>query len=210
MRHLSLADRVISQLDTSLRAMTSSTGRRPGFSYQRPDTELSEQQRAKSASLMRVNHCGEVCAQALYHGQALTARDEKTRAHLLRAAEEEAQHLGWCQSRLDELNDHASHLNPLWYASSFSIGAVTGLLGNPINLGFVAATEEEVCKHIDRHLQEVPEQDLRSREILSAMRADELRHQSDALDQGGRIFPTWVKSLMALSSKAMTLSTRVL
>jgi len=210
MRHLSLADRVISQLDTSLRAMTSSTGRRPGFSYQSPDTELSEQQRAKSASLMRVNHCGEVCARALYHGQALTARDEKTRAHLLRAAEEEAQHLGWCQSRLDELNDHASHLNPLWYASSFSIGAVTGLLGNPINLGFVAATEEEVCKHIDRHLQEVPEQDLRSREILDAMRNDELRHQSDALEQGGRVFPTWVKSLMALSSKAMTLSTRVL
>jgi len=98
----------------------------------------------------------------------------------------------------------------LWYASSFSIGAVTGLLGNPINLGFVAATEEEVCKHIDRHLQEVPEQDQRSKEILNAMRNDELRHQSDALEQGGKVFPTWVKSLMALSSKAMTLSTRVL
>ena len=210
MRRLSAGDALIGRLDDALKMLAGQPSRRPGFSYQSPDTELSEQQRAKSASLMRVNHCGEVCAQALYHGQALTARDEETRAHLLRAAEEEAQHLGWCQSRLDELNDHASHLNPLWYASSFSIGAVTGLLGNPINLGFVAATEEEVCKHIDRHLQEVPEQDLRSREILSAMRDDELRHQSDALKQGGRVFPNWFKSLMALSSKAMTSSTRVL
>jgi ubiquinone biosynthesis monooxygenase Coq7 len=210
MRRLSAGDAFIGRLDDALKMLAGQPSRSPGFSYKSPDAELSEQQRAKSAALMRVNHCGEVCAQALYHGQALTARDDNTRAHLLRAAEEEAQHLGWCQGRLDELNDHASHLNLLWYASSFSIGAVTGLLGNPINLGFVAATEEEVCKHIDRHLQEVPEQDQRSKEILNAMRNDELRHQSDALEQGGKVFPTWVKSLMALSSKAMTLSTRVL
>lgn len=210
MRRLSAADELLGRVDQALRTFTLGPGRRPGFSYQSPDHELSETQRATSAALMRVNHCGEVCAQALYHGQALTAKDENTRDHLLRAAEEEAQHLGWCQSRLDELSDRPSHLNPFWYASSFSLGALTGLLGNPVNLGFVAATEEEVCKHIDRHLKEVPEEDARTKEILNAMRNDELRHQADALNQGGKVFPKWIKFLMTLSSKTMTASTRLI
>ena len=208
MRRLSNLDRFMSQFDSALRTAVGAGKRKPGFQHRHEEADLTDEARAQSGALMRINHCGEVCAQALYHGQALTAKDDQTKQHLLAAADEEAEHLAWCEARLTELNERTSHLNPFWYASSFSIGALTGLMGDRVNLGFVAATEEEVCKHIDRHLSEVDEDDLRTREILLAMRDDELRHQSDAIDHGGATFPAWLKQLMTLSSKAMTASTR--
>jgi len=128
-------------------------------------------------------------------------------ATLDQAAAEEADHLAWCQTRIKELDSHVSYLNPLWYAASFSIGAVTGLLGDKVNLGFVAATEEEVCKHLDRHLTLLPEEDHKSRQILTQMREDELRHKNNALTAGGANFPAPVKSLMHKVSSLMTKST---
>ena len=208
MRKLSNIDGIMGQFDSALRTVFGAGERKPSFQYRHEEADLTDEARARSGELMRINHCGEICAQALYHGQALTAKDGQTKQHLLAAADEEADHLGWCKARLDELNERASHLNAFWYASSFSIGALTGLMGNRVNLGFVAATEEEVCKHIDRHLSEVAEEDLRTREILLAMREDELKHQADAIDHGGAVFPGWLKRLMTLSSKAMTTSTR--
>ena len=208
MRQLSNIDRAMSHFDSALRTAFGAGKRKTSFQHCHKEAGLTDVARARSGELMRINHCGEICAQALYHGQALTAKDGQTKQHLLAAADEEADHLGWCEARLDELNERTSHLNAFWYASSFFIGALTGLMGNRVNLGFVAATEEEVCKHIDRHLSEVAEEDLRTREILLAMREDELKHQADAIDLGGAVFPGWLKRLMTLSSKAMTTSTR--
>ena len=156
---------------------------------------------------MRVNHCGEVCAQALYEGQALTAKSPQTAASLKEAAEEETDHLSWCESRIRELDSNVSILNPFWYAASFSLGAVAGLLGDRVNLGFVAATEERVEDHLEEHLERLPEGDDRSRIILQQMKEDEARHGQNALDMGGAIFPQGVKKIMHAVSGAMTRST---
>jgi 3-demethoxyubiquinol 3-hydroxylase len=165
---------------------------------------LDAERRAHAAGLMRVNHAGEVCAQALYEGQALVARDARVRGALLAAAREEEDHLAWCGERLQELDSRPSLLNPLWYGMSFALGAATGLLGDEVSLGFVAATEDQVCRHLDRHLRELPDEDARSRAIVERMRDDEARHGTAALDAGGAEFPQPVKDVMTLVSTVMT------
>ncbi len=207
--HQSAIDNLINGIDAALRTVSGAVGQpdRPSPAQDSQATELTSEQKLKAARLMRINHCGEVCAQALYRGQALTAKNIGAVATLDQAAAEEADHLAWCQTRIKELDSHVSYLNPLWYAASFSIGAVTGLLGDKVNLGFVAATEEEVCKHLDRHLTLLPEEDHKSRQILTQMREDELRHKNNALTAGGANFPAPVKSLMHKVSSLMTKST---
>jgi ubiquinone biosynthesis monooxygenase Coq7 len=202
-------DHFISGLDAALRTVSGAVGQpqRPSPANGTAEPVLSAEQQLASARLMRVNHCGEVCAQALYHGQALTAKNTSSVNALQSAADEEADHLAWCQTRLRELDTHVSYLNPFWYAASFGMGAITGLLGDKVNLGFVAATEEEVCKHLDKHLQALPADDDKSRLILTQMREDERKHQENALDLGGARFPAPVKAVMQRVSDLMTRST---
>ena len=164
---------------------------------------LEEDERRHAAGLMRINHVGEVCAQALYCGQAAVARDETTRSHLLEAAQEETDHLAWCNQRLQELDSRPSLLNPLWYAGSYAIGALAGLRGDGWNLGFVVETERQVEAHIDEHLQSLPPADGRSRAILQVMKADEARHAANAENAGARILPQPVPLLMATASRLL-------
>ena len=156
---------------------------------------------------MRVNHCGEVCAQGLYEGQALTARREPVRLALAKAAREEQDHLAWCRQRLEELDERPSVLDGAFYVASFTLGAATGLLGDRLSLGFVEATEDQVRSHLDRHLRQLPSGDAKSRAILEAMRADEVRHGEDAVRAGGVYYPLAVKTAMSLASKVMTATT---
>ena len=179
-----------------------------GFEHDSQADELTPEEQSKSRQLMRINHCGEVCAQGLYHGQMLSARNDSTKDHLQHAAEDEQKHLLWCQERLRELSGQTSYLNPLWYGASFVVGAATGLMGDRVSLGFIAATEEEVCKHLDRHLAELPEGDHRTREIIARMQADEAGHEQAALDEGGAPYPVALKKIMSLQSALMTNSTR--
>ncbi|TWI14294.1 2-polyprenyl-3-methyl-6-methoxy-1,4-benzoquinone monooxygenase [Aerolutibacter ruishenii] len=167
------------------------------------DVLLDDGKRRHAAGLMRINHVGEVCAQALYCGQAAVARDAGTREHLLEAAQEETDHLAWCADRLRELDSRPSLLNPLWYAGSFAIGALAGLRGDGWNLGFVVETERQVEAHIDEHLASLPPEDGRSRAILEVMKADEARHADEAEAAGARALPTPVPALMAAASKVM-------
>lgn len=168
-----------------------------------PEVALDDDDRRHAAGLMRINHVGEVCAQALYCGQAAVARDEATRTHLLHAAQEETDHLAWCADRLRELDSRPSLLNPLWYAGSYAIGALAGLRGDGWNLGFVVETEHQVEAHIDEHLQSLPADDARSRAILRTMKADEARHAAAAEQAGARILPPPLPTLMALASTVM-------
>ena len=172
-----------------------------------PVGSLDDDARRHAAGLMRVNHTGEVCAQALYEGQALTARTEDVRDALLRAAQEEEDHLAWCRERLGELDSRPSVLNPLFYSASFALGAVTGLLGDRVSLGFVAATEEQVCEHLADHLERLPADDARSRAVVTAMYEDEARHGPNALRAGGADCPAPIKAFMTLVSKMMTETT---
>jgi ubiquinone biosynthesis monooxygenase Coq7 len=169
-----------------------------------PDADMDETQRGLAAALMRVNHSGEICAQALYQGQALTARDSAARAALEHAAQEETEHLAWTERRIAELGGQKSLLNPLWYAGSFAIGATAGLLGDKWNLGFLAETEHQVVRHLEGHLQRLPEADRKSRAIVEQMRDDEARHATSALNHGGAELPAPVRAAMQLSSKVMT------
>ena len=169
-----------------------------------PEAEMSQSQRAQAAALMRVNHSGEICAQALYQGQALTARDSAARAALEQAAQEETEHLAWTERRIAELGGHKSLLNPLWYAGSFAIGAAAGLLGDKWNLGFLAETERQVVRHLEGHLGRLPPEDEKSRAIVEQMCSDEARHATTALSHGGAELPKPVKAAMKLSSKVMT------
>jgi ubiquinone biosynthesis monooxygenase Coq7 len=153
---------------------------------------------------MRVNHAGEIAAQALYHGQALVARSTTTRELLLKSAREETDHLAWCETRLKELDSHPSLLNPLWYAGSFAIGALTGLLGDRMSLGFVVETERQVEGHLDEHLARLPPDDARSRAILEAMRNDEITHGTNAKAAGGVELPSPIRSLMRSTARVMT------
>ncbi|WP_041523687.1 2-polyprenyl-3-methyl-6-methoxy-1,4-benzoquinone monooxygenase [Gilvimarinus agarilyticus] len=177
---------------------------RPTPAQALPENELNKAERHHAAGLMRVNHAGEVCAQALYQGQALTAQLPDVREQMREAATEEEDHLHWCQTRLTELNSHTSYLNPLWYGASFAIGATAGLIGDKVSLGFVAATEQQVCKHLESHLKSLPAADVKSRAIVETMLDDEARHAHTALEAGGIRFPGPVKALMTLTSKAMT------
>lgn len=169
-----------------------------------PDTALDEAQRREAAALMRVNHTGEVCAQALYQGQALTARAPGARQALERAAQEETEHLAWTERRIAELGGSKSVFNPVFYAGSFALGAVSGLLGDRWNLGFLAETERQVVRHLEGHLHRLPPQDHKSRAIVAQMRDDEARHAASAIDHGGADLPTPVKAAMKASSKVMT------
>lgn len=173
----------------------------PGSSQ--PEVHMKRSVRRQVASLMRINHAGEISAQALYHGQAIVAQRAGVRAHLLAAASEERTHLQWCATRLSELGDRPSLLSPLWYAGSFAIGAMVGLAGDRVSLGFVEETERQVGKHLQDHLQRLPLQDLRSRKILEAMERDEERHAREAHEAGGRPLPRAVQRLMWLTSGVM-------
>ena len=208
MRTLQWADRLLAHVDRSVKTMTGTLPVANGFEHDSQADELTPEEQSKSRQLMRINHCGEVCAQGLYHGQMLSARNDSTKDHLQHAAEDEQKHLLWCQERLRELSGQTSYLNPLWYGASFVVGAATGLMGDRVSLGFIAATEEEVCKHLDRHLAELPEGDHRTREIIARMQADEAGHEQAALDEGGAPYPVALKIIMALQSALMTNSTR--
>jgi ubiquinone biosynthesis monooxygenase Coq7 len=166
--------------------------------------ELSNAERRESGALMRVNHTGEVAAQALYHGQAFVARDEKTRSMLLDAAREETDHLAWCEARLSELQSRPSLLNPFWYAGSFAIGALAATFGDRVSLGFVAETEKQVEGHLNVHLTRLPAADLRSRAILEQMRTDEIAHGTAARSAGGAPLPAPARFVMKHISRVMT------
>ena len=207
-RRLSFVDRLISEADTVLRTITN---RGHSASRQSPaeghvDSELSEQERKHVAGLMRVNHTGEVCAQALYQGQALTAKLPTVRDEMQQAAQEEVDHLVWCEERLRELDSHTSYLNPAWYGMSFALGAIAGAIGDKVSLGFVAATEERVCNHLRDHLKQLPDEDRKSQLILQQMLEDEQRHGENALEAGGTDFPRPVKDAMTAVSQVMTRS----
>jgi 3-demethoxyubiquinol 3-hydroxylase len=177
--------------------------RRPNPAGETPEVELTETERRHAAGLMRINHVGEICAQGLYFGQAAVARDARTREHLLEAAQEETDHLAWCAERLRELDSHPSLFNPLWYAGSYTLGALAGLRGDGWSLGFVVETEHQVEAHLDEHLQTLPEADLRSRDILAVMKADEARHAAHAEQAGARVLPPPIPTLMAGASNLM-------
>ncbi|PUA30715.1 MAG: demethoxyubiquinone hydroxylase family protein [Cellvibrio sp. 79] len=206
-RHLSLIDNFIINADRALRTLTAGsdmTCERPSPAKPLDEADLNDSERKQAAALMRVNHTGEVCAQALYQGQALTAKLPQVRSEMEHAAEEEIDHLVWCQERIDALGSHTSYLNPVWYGLSFAIGAGAGLVSDKVSLGFVAATEDQVCKHLQSHLEQLPVTDLRSRAVVEQMLQDEARHADMALSAGGYNFPTPVKGIMTLVSKAMT------
>ena len=197
--------RLIVSFDRGLRTLFApavSARQRPGEDL--PDADMIPAARAHAAALMRVNHVGEVCAQALYQGQALTALGSEAQAALERAAEEETEHLAWTEKRIEELGGRKSLLNPLWYAGSFAIGAAAGLLSDRWNLGFLAETERQVVQHLEGHLQKLPPQDEKSRAIVSEMRLDESRHATAALEHGGGELPAPVRGLMRLASRVMT------
>ncbi|HCH77213.1 MAG TPA: demethoxyubiquinone hydroxylase family protein, partial [Pseudomonas sp.] len=177
-RHYSPADRLLMQADSALRTLLPFSGQpaRPSPAVLKNEAELSESETRHVAGLMRINHTGEVCAQALYQGQALTARLPQVRRAMEQAADEEIDHLAWCEQRIRQLGSHTSVLNPLFYGLSFGIGATAGLISDRISLGFVAATEDQVCKHLDEHLGQLPASDDKSRAILEQMREDEQQH----------------------------------
>ena len=184
-----------------------STASDPPGATARTDTAasaLSDSEKRHSAALMRVNHSGEIAAQALYHGQALIARNQATRDLLLKAAHEETDHLAWCEARLKELDSRPSLLNPLWYAGSFAIGAVAALLGDRTSLGFVVETERQVEGHLNEHLARLSPDDARSRAILQTMRTDEIAHGMSAKAAGGAELPSPVRSLMRTTARVMT------
>jgi ubiquinone biosynthesis monooxygenase Coq7 len=203
-RTLTPVDRLLDGMQNALgTVLGSARAERPNPAGDRADIVLDEAERRHAAGLMRINHVGEVCAQALYVGQALVARDATTRAQLLHAAQEETDHLAWCADRLRELDSRPSLLNPLWYAGSHAIGVVAGLRGDGWNLGFVVETERQVEAHLEDHLQSLPEADLRSRAILETMKADEARHAANAEAAGARVLPPPIPALMAAASKLM-------
>jgi ubiquinone biosynthesis monooxygenase Coq7 len=205
--HLSFLDRCIAELDTAVRvscAPARTSAANPGGDVPPADAELSTAERDLSARLMRVNHAGEIAAQALYRGQALVAGNSLLGQELLSAADEEHAHLAWCQTRVTELGSHVSYLTPLWYSGSFLIGIAAGLAGDRASLGFLAETEKQVTEHLDSHLQKLPESDRRSRRILEKMREDEIKHGTNAMASGGVELPEPAISVMRFTSRIMT------
>ena len=203
---MNLIDLVINEVDKGLKYSTQNyqTESRPYPADKIEQDPLNELERNHSAGLMRVNHSGEVCAQALYRGQALTAKLGDTRTKMEQAASEELDHLSWCNKRLEELNNKPSVLNPIWYGMSFSIGAVAGLIGDNWSLGFVHETEEQVVKHLDGHLDKLSKKDLKTKAVIEQMRIDEEQHSHDALEAGAEILPDEIKDLMSKVAKVMT------
>jgi len=207
-RHYSVLDKLILESDKALKTVLGKpeTSERPTPGQELEERELSEQERKRSIGLMRVNHSGEVSAQALYQGQALTAKLPDVRQAMEQAAIEENDHLVWCEQRVHYFGGHTSLLNPFWYASSFAIGAIAGKIGDKWSLGFVAETEKQVIKHLDEHLEKISEDDLKSRAVLEQMKTDEAHHGTVALEAGGVALPPPVRFAMGLMSKVMTTS----
>ncbi len=206
MRNYTPFDQLIMSADTALRTLFGEPiiTERGYPADDISEVEFSEQEKKHIAGLMRVNHCGEVSAQALYQGQSLTSRNSEIREKLRQAALEENDHLDWTKNRLQELGSNTSILNPLWYGGSFAIGAFAGAIGDKWNLGFLAETEHQVVEHLESHLNKLPGGDLRSRAILEQMKKDELKHATTAIEQGAAELPPPVKKLMAAMSKVMT------
>jgi len=215
-RFYSPLDHFINVLDTGLRTVLSTPESQrdypAGAHYDEnsddnlSDANLSEMDKTLAGRFMRINHAGEVAAQGLYTGQALTANMEDVREKMQEAAQEENDHLNWCASRIEELGSHTSYLDPLWYAGSVTIGALAGIAGDKWSLGFVAETEKQVVKHLDSHLNQLSENDTRSRAILEQMREDESKHATTALESGGAQLPAPIKGLMQITAKVMTKS----
>jgi len=200
-----MLDRLIGELDRALRAVAGvHRAARPSPARAVPESELQDLEQAHAAALMRVNHVGEVCAQALYQGQALTARNARSRAVLERSAREEEDHLAWSADRIRELGGRPSLLNPLWYAGSLAIGAAAGALGDRWSLAFLAETERQVEEHLSGHLKALPAQDARTRAVVEAMRADEAKHRAAAIQLGAAELPRPARVAMRLASKVMT------
>lgn len=198
-------DTLITEFDSALRTVfTTARSTRPVPGDALPDAELSDAERQTTAALMRVNHVGEICAQALYQGQALTSRDPDIRDALRQAAAEETEHLAWTEQRINELGGRKSLLNPLWYSGALAIGMLAGRFGDKWNLGFLAETERQVEAHLNGHLDRVAPQDEKSKAILQQMKIDEVNHANTALALGGKELPFPVKGLMKLSAKVMT------
>jgi ubiquinone biosynthesis monooxygenase Coq7 len=205
-RQFSGLDKFISGLDQALHTVFGPTPRaeRTNPATNAPAHDLDDRQRDLATRLMRINHAGEVSAQALYQGQAATARLPVVREKMEQAAQEENDHLAWTAERIGELGGHTSWLNPLWYAGSFTIGAIAGIAGDKWSLGFVAETEHQVVRHLDDHLSRLPQEDRKSRVILEQMRVDEAHHATTAIEAGAAELPAPVRQLMGLTSKIMT------
>lgn len=208
-RHYSAIDRLLINAELALKTISpgATQATRPSPANDEPYVALDEIKLRHVAGLMRINHTGEVCAQALYQGQALTAKLDNVKQSMETAAKEEEDHLAWCDERLKQLNSKPSALNPLFYAASFGIGALAGAVSDKVSLGFVAATEEKVCEHLTSHLHQLPPEDGKSQAILEQMLEDEAQHATQALEAGGMPFPPPAKAAMTLISKIMTKTT---
>ena len=204
---MTLLDSCFAVLDTGLRTLTGSVRARRSNPAAEQTATLNASERRLARGLARVNHCGEMCAQALYQGQALTARCVETRKLLGEAARDEEDHLAWCRDRLRELDGRPSVLDPAFYFASLALGAATGLCGDRVSLAFLEATEDEVRRHLDRHLQRLPAADGKSRAIFAAMRDDEERHRQSAVHAEAAVFPRPLKRCMGLLSRVMTTAT---
>ncbi|MFM1956269.1 MAG: 2-nonaprenyl-3-methyl-6-methoxy,4-benzoquinol hydroxylase [Pseudomonadota bacterium] len=205
-----MLDRLIVEFDKGLKTLTAnahSVRPHPDQNINQATEDLTSEEKRHAASLMRINHCGEVCAQALYNGQALTAKNPETVKALEQASKEETEHLAWCEKRIQELGGHTSFLNPIWYASSFTLGAIAGALGDKWNLGFLAETERQVGRHLNHHLETLPSNDAKSRAILEQMKIDEAEHAKTAVHLGAAELPTPIKAAMQSMSKVMTKTT---
>lgn len=204
-RHYYFTDRLCLGLDQAIRALTDNA-KTTGQPYPAKGVDnppLTETARQQSAAFMRINHAGEICAQALYHGQGLVTRQAAMQEKMQQAAIEEGDHLEWCRKRLDELGSHVSYLNPFWYTGSFCIGLVAGWVGDKWSLGFVAETEQQVVKHLEKHLQTLPAEDQRSYRILQQMQEDEAKHRNEAIASGAHELPGFIKRIMTLASRVM-------
>jgi ubiquinone biosynthesis monooxygenase Coq7 len=205
-RQLTPLDRLLASANNALRTVAAPAGRtaRSNPAEHIIDADLDAGQKRHAAGLMRVNHAGEVCAQALYQGHAAVARDTGVEAQMQRAADEEFDHLAWCEERIEELGENVSRLSPFWYAGAFAIGAASGILGDKWSLGFIAETERQVCEHLESHLGSLPPEDARSRAIVEQMRDEEAKHGESAVDAGAAELPAPVKRLMRVTAKVMT------
>lgn len=207
-RHLTPLDRLLASANNALRTVAAPAGRatRPYPAADVDEAELSDAERRHAAGLMRVNHAGEVAAQALYQGHATVARDRSIESQMQAAAVEEFDHLAWCEQRLTELGETPSRLGPFWYAGAYAIGAASGLLGDRWSLGFIAETERQVCEHLESHLEGLPETDQRSRAVVAQMRDEEAVHGEHAREAGAAELPAPIRGLMRLTARVMTRS----
>lgn len=200
-----MIDNLIAEFDKGLRTVfASAVSLRPAPGGELPEADLSEEEKRHAAALMRVNHVGEVCAQALYQGQAISSQQPAIKAALAEAAREETEHLAWTEARIAELGGRKSLLNPLWFGGALAMGMLAGRFGDAWNLGFLAETERQVEAHLDGHLSRVSERDAKSLAIIEQMKADEIRHARTALDLGAREMPGPIKTAMKLAARVMT------